>query len=441
MSLVEAKRLRTEAGELHHQGMAILDEYKDRPLPADKKAQVDALFDEVEEKIEAAKRMERAEELGGEFKAPRSADIPAPVDRGGEKKVVINGLELDEMDLHDLKSFAPFARYYNDGTEEYRAYQKAFVRYLRKGKDRMSADDVKTLMVGDAPAGGYWVRDQFMNEMIVKAQEVSAMRRLARVLPPIPVGSVIVPTEDSAFDDLDWTTELRTGREQIIQPFGQRRLTPHPYAKRIRVSNTLMRNPAFDIESHVRDRIAKKAGSTEERGYISGDGVQKPLGLVSAVTHPTDPLPVFQTTVAGQVSPDDIINWVYRLPAAYAGAARILCNRSFIRHVRLMRDGLGQNYVWQPGLQVGSQGMILDTPYEFSDAFPTGLDANDDWINGAVVAVLGDFSYYWIVDALQLSVQRLDELYAETNETGFIFRKESDGMPVLTEAFIALQVQ
>jgi hypothetical protein len=37
-------------------------------------------------------------------------------------------------------------------------------------------------------------------------------------------------------------------------------------------------------------------------------------------------------------------------------------------------------------------------------------------------------------------VQKLVELYAETNEDGFIGRMESDGMPVLAEAFARLKL-
>jgi hypothetical protein len=36
-------------------------------------------------------------------------------------------------------------------------------------------------------------------------------------------------------------------------------------------------------------------------------------------------------------------------------------------------------------------------------------------------------------------VQRLVELYAETNQVGFIGRAEVDGMPVLAEAFARLK--
>ena len=105
-----------------------------------------------------------------------------------------------------------------------------------------------------------------------------------------------------------------------------------------------------------------------------------------------------------------------------------------------MKDGAG-TYIWQPGLSSGSPNTILDTPYSLSDYFNDGLDANDAWETGAKVAVIGDFSYYWIVDATGMSLQRLVELYAATNEVGFIGRKECDGMAVATEAFLALVVK
>jgi hypothetical protein len=39
-----------------------------------------------------------------------------------------------------------------------------------------------------------------------------------------------------------------------------------------------------------------------------------------------------------------------------------------------------------------------------------------------------------------LTVQRLTELYAETNQVGLIGRMEADGMPVLEEAFARVKL-
>jgi hypothetical protein len=39
-----------------------------------------------------------------------------------------------------------------------------------------------------------------------------------------------------------------------------------------------------------------------------------------------------------------------------------------------------------------------------------------------------------------MRIQRLVELYAESNQIGFIGRLETDGMPVLEEAFVRVKV-
>ena len=59
---------------------------------------------------------------------------------------------------------------------------------------------------------------------------------------------------------------------------------------------------------------------------------------------------------------------------------------------------------------------------------------------GQYVGIIGDFSYYYIVDALDMQLLRLNELYAETNQIGYIARKEGDGMPVLKNAFARVQL-
>ena len=54
--------------------------------------------------------------------------------------------------------------------------------------------------------------------------------------------------------------------------------------------------------------------------------------------------------------------------------------------------------------------------------------------------MVGDFSYYWIADSLGMQIQRLDELYAASNQVGFIGRLETDAMPVLAEAFARVKL-
>ena len=56
--------------------------------------------------------------------------------------------------------------------------------------------------------------------------------------------------------------------------------------------------------------------------------------------------------------------------------------------------------------------------------------APNTFTTGQYVGILADFSQCWIADAMSMQVQRLNELYAETNQVGFIGRLETDGAPV-----------
>ncbi len=68
---------------------------------------------------------------------------------------------------------------------------------------------------------------------------------------------------------------------------------------------------------------------------------------------------------------------------------------------------------------------LLSFPVRQSEYAPNTLTT------GLYVGILGDFyAGYWIADSLAIQIQRLIELYAPTNQTGFIARAETDGMPV-----------
>ena len=88
------------------------------------------------------------------------------------------------------------------------------------------------------------------------------------------------------------------------------------------------------------------------------------------------------------------------------------------------------------GPGTGFQGVpstLLDRPVNESEYAPGTITT------GLYTAILGDFSRYYIVDALNMEMQVVDQLYAETNQMGYILRRELDGMPVLEEAFARLK--
>ena len=91
-----------------------------------------------------------------------------------------------------------------------------------------------------------------------------------------------IPTLDANPADADWTSELATGSADTTTAFGKRTWKPNPIAKRVLISNKLLRTSPIDVEAYMRDRLAYKFGITQEKAFLTGDGVAKPLGVFTA---------------------------------------------------------------------------------------------------------------------------------------------------------------
>lgn len=126
---------------------------------------------------------------------------------------------------------------------------------------------------------------------------------------------------------------------------------------------------------------------------------------------------------------DGLIEAKYTLLPNYWDRARWMFHRDGVKQIRKLKDGEGQ-YIWRAGIAGDRGDTILDIPVLMSEYVP------HTFTTGLYVGILGDFSYYWIADALAMTIQTLTELYAATNQNGYILRKETDGMPALDEAFV-----
>jgi len=212
--------------------------------------------------------------------------------------------------------------------------------------------------------------------------------------------------------------------------FGKRDLYPHPLAKRIKCSKKLLEVSLMPVEGIIRDRFAYQFGVTQENAFMTGTGVNQPLGIFVSSA---DGIPAARNVSTGNaatlIKADGLIEAKYTLKQGYMANARWIFHRDAVKQIRKLKDGEG-NYLWQSGIATDRPATILDQPYLMSEYAP------NTFTTGLMVGILGDFSHYWIVDALGMSMQVLTELYAETNQNGYIARMECDGAPTLGEAFV-----
>lgn len=368
----------------------------------------------------------RAEEEGRELKAEEEeswAAMEADLERLDKKIAREELIEQEERD--SATPLEPEAA----GAADVMAI---FRKFLVAGPTVLSHPEIAALQADQGDLGGFLVMpEEFVNELIQAVDDNVVIRQFATVRQLTAAANLGVPTLDTDPSDPDWTSELATGSEDTAMKFGKRELSPHPLAKRVKVSKKLLRTTADAAEGIVRDRLAYKFGVAEEKAFLTGNGASKPLGVFTASA---DGIDTSRDVVAGSatdITADGLIDTKFTLKASYWGrpSTRWVFHRDAARRIRKLKD-VNQQYLWAPGLAGGEPDRILDIPYLVSEFAP------NTFTTGLYVALLGDLSFYWIAEALTMEIQRLVELYAEANQVGFIGRAEVDGMPTLAEAFV-----
>ena len=308
---------------------------------------------------------------------------------------------------------------------------KAMNAYMRNGS---LAPELRALQAESDTAGGFITTpQQFINRLIQAIDNQVFIRQWATPNVVTTAQSLGLPYLANDPDDADWTSELGTGSLDGTMSFGKRELFPHPLAKRIKISNKLMRlNP--DVEQLAITRLAYKFGVTFEKNAMTGSGANRPLGVFTASTDGISTgrdISTDNTTTA--FTADGLKNAKYGLKGAYWPRAKWLFHRDAVKMLSKLKDAENR-YLWQSSVQLGQPDMLEGIPLFTSEYAPNTFTA------GLYVGILGDFSFYHTADALDFGIQRLNELYAESNQTGFIGRLESDGMPVLEEAFVRVKL-
>lgn len=316
------------------------------------------------------------------------------------------------------------------GTPEHRRhtaeYRQAFTAALCGETRGLQADlDVK---------GGYLVApEQWVGELLRDVDDEVFIRRLARGFTTL-AQSIGAPKRTAKASTFQWGSELSEPNTDNSLRFGKRTLTPHHMTGEVVVSNDLLRSAVMDVDAIVREEIARDSGELEEIAFMTGHGSGQPLGIFTAsadgISTGRD---VSDGNTATQINFDGLINAKFALKQKYRSSASWLFHRDAVKQIRKLKDGTGQ-YLWEESVKAGEPDRILNLPYYESEWVP------HTFTTGQYVGALGDWSYYWIVDSLDMGIQVLTELYARTNQTAYLVRRKVDGAPTIEEAFVRVKL-
>ena len=391
MTILELREKRAKAWEA---AKAFLDSHRNEKgvLSAEDDAAYTRMEQEITDLGKEIARLERQEAFERELSQPLNKPLTGrPVSGGVEKEKT------------------------GRASEEYKAN---FWNAMRSKVPLPSV--VNALEEGTDSEGGYLVPDEYERTLVEALEEENVFRQMAKVIRTssgdrkIPV----VATKGTA----SWIDEEGAYTESD-DSFGQVSIGAYKVGTMIKVSEELLNDSVFDLESYIAKEFARRIGAKEEEAFFTGDGSGKPLGVLAATGGAETGVTAASSTA---VTADELMDLFYSLKSPYRKKAVWVLNDSTIKAVRKLKDSTGQ-YLWQPSLVTGTPDTLLGRPVKTSAYMPV-IAA------GAKTIAFGDFSYYWIADRQGRSFKRLNELYAANGQVGFLGSQRVDGKLVLSEA-------
>ena len=302
-------------------------------------------------------------------------------------------------------------------------YKRSFWNVMRS---KMPGHEVlNALQVGTDSEGGYLVPDEFEHTLVEALEEQNLFRTLAHVI-QTSSGDRKIPVVASK-GTASWVDEEGAIPESD-DSIGQVSIGAYKLGTMIKISEELLGDSVFDLESYISREFARRIGNKEEEAFFTGDGKGKPLGILAK----TGGAEVGVTAAgAAAFTADELFDLFYSLKAPYRKSAVFLMNDTSVKALRKLKDSNGQ-YLWQPSLTAATPDTLMGRPV-YTSSFMPAMEA------GAKSVLFGDLSYYWVADRQGRSFRRLGELYAPTGQVGFLASQRVDGKLVLPEAVKVLQ--
>ena len=303
-------------------------------------------------------------------------------------------------------------------------YGKAFWDMIRNQGDQFAVRNA--LSVGEDTEGGYTVPDEFERKLIQALEENNIFRQLATVI-RTNSGTRKIPIANDTME-ASWIDEGEEIPETNTQ-FGQTTLSAYKLGTMIKISNELLHDSAFDLASYIAARFGVAMGNAEERAFFTGDGDKKPLGILADVGGAELGVTAAEEEI---VTFDEIFDLYYSLKSPYRRSAQFVCNETLLLQLMKLKDK-NDNYIWKPSLDIAKPDTILGRPIRTSSFMP-GV------ASGEKVLLFGDLKNYWVADRQNRTFRRLNELYARTDQVGFMTTQRVDGRLILPESVKVLKM-
>lgn len=218
---------------------------------------------------------------------------------------------------------------------------------------------------------------------------------------------------------------------QIV--FGHGEIYANAYA-----TQRILADSAIDLADWLSSEYDDEFGKQEAIAFLTGDGVNKPLGLLlygtggpHAAVHPAGAIAVVASQSASGLTVDGLTDFAYGLPAPYRQNAAWLMNSLTAAYLAKMKDGQG-NLIWRESLAAGQPSTLLGRPVEIDENMP-------NIAAGTTPIVFGDFRAGYVINDRQ-GTQILRDPYTNKPYVGFYATRRVGGGVKDPNAFRILKI-
>lgn len=327
---------------------------------------------------------------------------------------------VDELEAKYERKMAAYQEQ-DDGPSE---QEKAYRKFLKRGEDGVTSDEMKLLSTDQDSDGGVLLPQNRRESIMERARATSPVRQVAQVVTISEGDSWEQPVEGPQEFASGWVGEREARSETDSGTFELVTIPVHEqYAKPL-ATQKMLEDPAFNLADYIDRKVSTKFSRQEASAFVTGNGQNKPRGFIDVLTNGNHNDLIIATGDGSDLTYQGILDLVYDIEEEeYHQDGLLMFNRKTLADLRGITDA-NDRPIYDPGTP--EEGPSIEGyPYETAADMPTVT-------SGAYPIAFGNFEMgYTIVDRIDVSLLR--DPYSSKPKVEFYFRRRVGGDLVLPE--------
>ena len=314
--------------------------------------------------------------------------------------------------------------------------KNALHKFMRK--QQLNDAEQKALNTLTNPDGGFLTTADTSGRIIARLQDYSPMRRYANV--KTTGKSRLTGIINNGRNAYSWGAQSATVSESSTKQFGEYQIDVKKLIAYPKATEEMLEDADYDIEALILEDATMGFAEGESYGFLLGNGVLQPRGLMTVATAYTGDntrawgtVQKFKTGVNGAFAAtpnggDVFIEAAMSLRSAYRSGAIWAMNRFTLAAAMKLKDSDGR-YIWQPSWN------MQDAPFGTICGIPVAPDFDHmaDIATNSLSIVVGNLNQaYQIVDKRGISVVR--DNITSPGDVNLYISKRTGGDVVNSEA-------